>query len=95
MPTYNACRNLLTPHRTSSYAGITLYLPSADWPVAFLCPKVGDAFVAMGGEYAVGYETLSGAHVDGFVLNAGDRASVVRWDGDTFLAEWRVERANA
>lgn len=91
--TYNANRNLLTPHRAGPYPGIQVYLPSDDWPVAFLCPKVGDSFEAMGGEFAVAYGTTSGSSADGFVLQAGDRASVVRWDDRTFLAEWHVEPA--
>jgi hypothetical protein len=62
-----------------------------DW---FILGAVGQTVTARGGEQMYGYVTPDGVKADGFVLRAGDRATVVRDHGlPASLVEWRIERA--
>ncbi len=91
--TLTASRNLMTRHAAAAYPGIR-HVAIPGWDLFFLTPEPGQTVVAIGGEEAYAYETPSGARAAAIRLAAGDRATVVAWDGPAFLATWRVERAD-
>lgn len=91
--TYRAGRNLVTPHHPEDYPGLLVVKPGARWEVHVIVPEDGATIVAHGGEKIYGYDTVDGGHADGFELQAGDRATLVRSQLPFSLVEWRIERA--
>lgn len=86
-------RNLLTPHRAAAYPGVRVIQPGA-WDERLIVASEGQTIVALGGERAYAYETIDGGRAEGFVLRAGDHATLVRPDLPYQLAEWRIVRAD-
>lgn len=91
--TYQAGRNLLTPHGPEGYPGLLVVRPGERWAVHVIVPEDGATIVARGGEKIYAYETVDGGRADGFELHPGDRATLVRSGLPFSLVEWRVERA--
>ena len=87
--------NPLTPHGCDKYGGLLVVDVAPGWPYNVIVPKDGETIVALGGERILAYTTPSGAVADGFTLRPGDRATRVRSDLPSHLAEWKVERATA
>jgi hypothetical protein len=85
-------RNLLTPHRPGDYPGLRVLEPG-EWDLALIVPEEGQTIAALGGEKVLPYRTPDGGEAQGFVLRAGDRATVVVLRGAFQMAEWRIERA--
>jgi hypothetical protein len=90
---YRASRNVLTPHAPADYPGLTVVVPGPGWEIAVICPRDAESFVARGGERVYAYETPGGGRADGFLLRAGDRATLGTARLPHGLWEWRVERA--
>jgi len=61
--------------------------------MAVIVPNEGDTIVARGGELNYSYDTVDGAHAQGFRLRSGDRATLVRAGLPHAFVEWRIERA--
>jgi hypothetical protein len=92
---YKGSCNPLTPHACDKYAGLLVVDVAPGWPYNVIVPNDGDTIVALGGERILAYTTPSGAVAEGFELRPGDRATRVRSDLPSHLAEWKVERATA
>ncbi len=86
-------RNLMTPHGVDDYPGLLVVRPGPGWDLAVIVPNEGDTIVARGGELTYSYDTIDGAHAQGFRLRAGDRATLVRSGLPHFFVEWRIDRA--
>lgn len=86
---------LSTPHPSGRYPGLTVAQVGPQWPYAVICMERGQTVVALGGERAAGYQTPAGGVAHEFVLERGDRATLVRTGLPHMLGEWRVERAGA
>ena len=93
METRRGGRNLVTPHGVGDYPGINVVRPDPRWTVSVICPEPGQTIVGRGGERLYPYETVDGAPAQGFELNPGDRATLVRCDLPYFLCQWRLDRA--
>jgi hypothetical protein len=91
--TFLAGKNLHTTHPGEAYAPIRTVRPGPEWTETILVPTEGQSFTALGGEHCFAYDTADGAHAEGFMLAAGDRATLVRTDLPHSFVEWRVERA--
>lgn len=91
--TFVGGRNLVTPHGPKLYPGLLVVRPGPEWTVAVIVPETGQTIVARGGERLYGYQTVDGGCAQGFELQEGDRATLVRSGLPFALAEWRVERA--
>lgn len=85
-------RNLLTPHAAAAYPGVRVISPG-EWDERLIVASEGQTIVALGGERAYAYETVDGGRAEGFVLEAGDRATLVRAGLPFELAAWRIARA--
>jgi hypothetical protein len=85
-------RNVLTSHPAECYPGLRVVRPG-EWDQGLIVPKDGETVVARGGEKVYAYETVDGGRAEGFELQAGDRATLVRSDLPFCFAEWRIERA--
>ena len=92
---YQGSLNPLTPHGCDKYGALLVVDVAAGWPYNVIVPKDGETIVALGGERILAYTTPSGAVAEGFTLRPGDRATRVRSDLPSHLAEWKVERATA
>jgi hypothetical protein len=90
---YRAGLHLVTVHPPESYPGLTVVRCGPEWLSWLILGEVGQTVTARGGEQMYGYVTPDGVRADGFVLHAGDRATVVREGLPASLVEWRVERA--
>ena len=90
--TFIAGKNLHTAHPGEAYAPIRAIRPGPGWSVTILVPVEGQAFTALGGEYCRAYETPDGGRAQGFTLQAGDRATLVKAGLAHQFVEWRVER---
>ena len=86
-------RNLMTPHGVDDYPGILVVRPGPGWDLAVIVPNEGETIVGRGGELNYSYDTIDGAHAQGFKLRSGDRATLVRSGLLHSLVEWRIERA--
>jgi hypothetical protein len=91
--TLNAGRNVLTQHGPEHYPGLQVVRPSAQWLVHVILSEEGQTIEARGGERVYAYDTVDAGHAEGFVLEAGDRATLVRSGLAHFMVEWRIERA--
>ena len=87
--------NPMTPHGCDKYQGLLVVDVAPGWPYNVIVPNDGETIVALGGERILAYKTPSGAVADGFTLRPGDRATRVRSDLPSHLAEWKVDRATA
>jgi hypothetical protein len=93
--TFIAGRNLMTSHAAECYPGLRVVRPGPLWSIGLIVPVDGQTIVARGGERIHGYVTASGEGAQGFALEPGDQATVLRSDLPAFLVEWRIERATA
>jgi hypothetical protein len=93
--TARGARNLVTPHAPDSYPGFLVVRPGPGWRLWIIVPEDGQTIEAQGGEEAYGYTTVDGGRAQGFVLRAGDRATLVRSGLPHAFVEWRIERAEA
>jgi len=91
--TYRSGWHLLTVHPPEGYAGLDVVKGGSQWLEWVILGRVGQTVVARGGEEMYAYTTSGGIAADGFVLRAGDRATIVRAGLPASLVEWRVERA--
>lgn len=91
--TYRGGRNLLTIHGPEGYPGLVVVKPGPGWKVFVILPEDGATIIARGGETVYAYRTVDGGHADGFELNPGDRATLVRSGLPFSMVEWTVERA--
>ena len=85
-------RILVTPHHAADYPGLLVVRPGPEWQVWVIVPEVGQTIVGCGGERLYAYRTIDGACADGFTLEAGDRATLVRAGLEHSFVEWRLER---
>jgi hypothetical protein len=91
--TYRAGWHLMTVHSPDSYPGLQVVKGGHAWLEWVILGRLGQTVVARGGEEMYGYETSRGVRADGFVLRAGDRATIVEAGLPSSLAQWRIERA--
>jgi hypothetical protein len=82
----------MTPHGVHDYPGLLVVRPGPGWDLAVIVPKDGDTIMARGGERNYSYDTVDGAHAQGFRLRSGDRATLMRSGLPHSLVEWRIER---
>lgn len=85
--------HLLTVHPPDAYPGVEVVKGGSAWLEWVILGRVGQTVVARGGEEMHSYTASSGVPADGFVLRAGDRATIVAAGLAASLVEWRVERA--
>lgn len=93
LETVRGARNLVTPHPPDSYPGFLVVRPGPGWKLWIIVPEDGQTIEALGGEETYGYVTVDGGVAQGFVLHAGDRATLVRSGLPHAFVEWRIERA--
>jgi hypothetical protein len=91
--TYRSGWHLLTVHPPDGYPGLEVVKGASQWLEWVILGRVGQTVLARGGEEMYAYTTSGGLAADGFVLRAGDRATIVRAGLPASLVEWRVERA--
>jgi hypothetical protein len=85
-------RNLLTPHGPEHYPGLLVVKPGPEWDTFVIVPEDGETVLARGGEKVYGYETVDGGCAEGFELQPGERATLVRSGLPFSLVEWQIER---
>jgi hypothetical protein len=85
-------RNLVTPHAPEDYPGLLVVRPGPRWTVSVIVPKDGETIVAKGGEEMYAYRTPDGAVAQGFRLQAGESATLVRSGLPHSMVEWRIDR---
>ena len=90
---YRGLWHLLTPHPDGAYRNLLVWRGNGNYADGCLVPHDGEAFVALGGEWAPGYRLLNGAEAEPFELRPGDIATRMRTDLPFELALWRIERA--
>ena len=66
--------------------------PGPEWDTFVIVPEDGQTLRAIGGEKVYGYQTIDGGRAEGFELQAGDSATLVRSGLSYALVEWRIER---
>jgi len=91
--TYRSGWHLVTVHGPEAYPDLHVVKGGSQWLEWVILGREGQTVVARGGEEMYGYETSSGERAHGFVLRAGDRATIVTAGLPASLVEWRVERA--
>ncbi len=85
-------RNLLTPHEPDNYPGLLVVKPGPEWDTFVIVPEDGQTVLARGGEKVYGHETVDGGRSEGFELERGDRATLVRSGLPFAFVEWQIER---
>jgi len=87
--TFRSGRNALTPQPADLYPGLRVIRPGR-WDLSLIVPNPGQTIVALGGEEVLAYETADGGRAEGFVLRAGDRATLA-WTGSGARPGRRME----
>jgi hypothetical protein len=85
-------RNLLTAHGPDDYPELLVVKPGPEWDTFVIVPEDGQTILARGGEKVYSYQTVDGGRADGFQLERGDRATLVRSGLPFSFVEWQIER---
>lgn len=88
-------RNVLTPHGPDGYPGLLVVRPGPEWKVCVIVPEDGQTILARGGEKTYSYQTVDGGRAEGFELQPGDEATLVRSGLPFSMVEWRIRRCSA